>query len=73
MKTFESEISLDRVVYVRPVATDDLPIEIRRQTGGLETLYAIHDAEGERLALVKDRSLAFTVARQNEFAPVSVH
>ena len=27
----------------------------------------------ERLALVKDRSLAFVVARQNEFHPVPVH
>ena len=28
---------------------------------------------GDRLALVKDRDLAFIVARQNDLAPVSVH
>lgn len=63
----------DRIVYVRPVAVADLPAELRRQAMGLETIYAVHDASGERLALVKDRKLAFIVARQNDMAPVSVH
>ena len=30
-------------------------------------------ADGERLALVKERALAFILARQNELTPVSVH
>jgi hypothetical protein len=40
---------------------------------GEETLYAVHSAEGERLAVVKDRKLAFLLARQHDFAPVAVH
>ena len=40
---------------------------------GFETLYAVHDAQGTRLALVKDRELAFVLARQNDLAPVNVH
>ncbi|RED14412.1 DUF1150 family protein [Pontivivens insulae] len=60
------------IVYVRSVAAADLPQDVRDQTDA-ETLYAIHNAEGQRLALVGDRRLAFTVARQNEMAPVSVH
>lgn len=63
----------ERIVYVRPVAVADLPDELRQQAMGLETIYAVHDASGERLALVKDRKLAFIVARQNDMAPVSVH
>lgn len=63
----------DRIVYVRPVAVADLPEELREQAMGLETIYAVHDASGERLVLVKDRKLAFIVARQNDMAPVSVH
>jgi len=63
----------DRIVYVRPVAVADLPRELRELAMGLETIYAVHDALGERLALVKDRKLAFIVARQNDMAPVSVH
>jgi hypothetical protein len=63
----------ERIVYVRPVAVADLPDDMRQQAMGLETIYAVHDATGERLALVKDRQLAFIVARQNDMAPVSVH
>ncbi len=63
----------ERIVYVREVAVADLPAEIREQAMGLETLYAVHDASGERLALVKDRRMAFMLARQNDMAPVSVH
>ena len=51
----------------------DLPDEIREQAEGLETLYAIGSETGEQLALVKDRKLAFVVARQNDMTPVSVH
>jgi len=36
-------------------------------------IYAVHRADGERLALVRDRALAFVLARQNDLAPVSVH
>lgn len=63
----------NRIVYVREVSVDDLPDEIRPQVGGLKKLYAVHTAEGERLALVRDRELAFVLARQNDFAPVTVH
>lgn len=63
----------ERIVYVREVPVADLPEEIRAQAMGLDTLYAVHDADGARLALVKDRRLAFILARQNDMAPVSVH
>ena len=63
----------ERIVYVRPVAVADLPEEIRSQAMGLETLYAVHDSSGERLALVKDRWMAFALAREHDMAPVNVH
>ena len=68
-----SRLDHGRTVYVRPVQAEDLPDEVRAQVGGLKTLYAVHNAEGERLALVKDRRLAFVLARQNDLAPVTVH
>lgn len=61
------------LVYIRPVAVASLPREVREQAPGLDTLYAVHDADGERLALVRDRGMAFMLARQNDLAPVSVH
>lgn len=61
------------IVYVRPVAVADLPEEVRSQAEGLERLYAVHSSEGEQLALVRDRTLAYVLARQNNMTPVSVH
>lgn len=62
-----------RIVYVRSVNADELPDEVRDQIDGLTELYAVHSADGERLALVKDRKLAFILARQNDMSPVTVH
>ncbi|WP_375176104.1 DUF1150 family protein [Pseudooceanicola sp.] len=62
-----------RIVYVRAVKVEDLPEEVRDQVQGLEQLYAVCDSSGERLALVKDRKMAFVLARQNDMAPVTVH
>lgn len=62
-----------RIVYVRPVTVAELPEEVQSQAMGLETIYAVHDAQGERIALVKDEKLAFLLARQNNLAPVHVH
>lgn len=62
-----------RIVYVRPVAVADLPADVQAHADGLTTIYALHDADGDRLALVKDRAMAFALARQNDMAPVNVH
>ena len=63
----------ERIVYVRPVAVADLPTEVQVHAQGLTTIWALHDEDGERLALVADRNLAFILARQNDLAPVNVH
>ncbi|KAJ55158.1 hypothetical protein ACMU_15490 [Actibacterium mucosum KCTC 23349] len=65
------------LVYVRAVDVADLPVEVQEQVHeevpGADQLFAVHDAEGQRLALVKDRNLAFTLARENDLEPVAVH
>ncbi len=67
------KLNHENVVYVRAVKGKDLPDDVRAKVGRRATLYAVHSSEGERLALVKDRTLAFALARQNDFAPVTVH
>lgn len=62
-----------RMVYVRAVAVADLPDEVREQVGEVQTIYSVHDADGQRLALVADRQSAFHLAKAHDFAPVSVH
>jgi hypothetical protein len=63
----------DRIVYVRPVDVADLPEEVRAQAPDANNLYAVHAANGDRLALVNGQKLAFVLARQNSFDPVHVH
>ncbi|MBO6853417.1 MAG: DUF1150 family protein [Marivivens sp.] len=63
----------ERIVYVKPVAVQDLPDEVRHQAGDLKELFAVHNAEGEQLALVADRRMAFVLARQYDMTPVAVH
>ena len=65
--------SSNKIVYIREVAAKDLPKDIQSQIGKLEKLYAVHSDQGERLALVKERNLAFVLARQNDLSPVTAH
>lgn len=62
-----------RIVYVKAVDVADLPAEVQAGAQGRTQLYAVHDAEGEQLALVADRNMAFVLARQNDLSPVTVH
>lgn len=63
----------ERTVYVRPVNVSELPADVQQQANGVDQIYAVHTTDGERVALVKDRDLAFILARQNDYAPVNVH
>lgn len=49
------------VAYVKPVTIN----------GG--KAYAVHSADGSKLAVFADREVAFVTARQNDLEPLSVH
>ncbi|KFI31628.1 hypothetical protein CG51_05735 [Haematobacter missouriensis] len=68
-----SQAGAERIVYVRPVEVSELPEIVQEQALGAKQLYALYDEDGERLALVRDRRIAFALARENNLAPVSVH
>lgn len=70
---FDTEMLEDRVVYVREVLVAELPEDMQEQAEGAETLFAVHTTDGERLAVVKERNLAFILARQHNYSPVTVH
>ena len=63
----------DKIVYVRPIQSADLPKDVCNQVGNAKTVYSVHNSAGEQLALVGNRNLAFVLARQNDFSPVNVH
>jgi hypothetical protein len=58
------------IVYLREVAADELPDELK---GTPARLFALHDADGNRLAMTQDRRVAFALAKQNDLTPLSVH
>ena len=67
------------LVYVRPIKARDVlgsePVEVV-QGFSLDpetVLYAVHGADGSRLAVLSDRDSAVAAALANELAPVSVH
>jgi hypothetical protein len=62
-----------QIVYVREVQVADLPDDLREEIGDIETVFSVNRPDGARVALVRDRALAFTLARQHDLAPVNVH
>lgn len=66
------------LVYVREITAADVLLDVQTDARGVEidpaqTLYAVHSADGERLAVMLDRETAFAAAVAHELAPVSVH
>ncbi|WP_019960540.1 DUF1150 family protein [Woodsholea maritima] len=83
LNTDHTETVLDGepLVYVRQITVDDVRDEITQSEinaqldalGDHAALYAVHNEDGERVAIFSDRDLAFAVSRQNGAHPVSVH
>jgi hypothetical protein len=71
--TVNSATDTGRMVYVKPVLVSDLPSEVQSKIDGLEQLFAVHDADGQQLALVADRRLAFALARKHDYTPLALH
>lgn len=67
------------LVYVRPIKAAeilaDTPVEQIRSFSldPEQVLYAVHRADGERLAVMTDKDSAVAAALAHELAPVSVH
>jgi hypothetical protein len=67
------------LVYVRPIrAAEVLASTPAGQMESFEfepdqVLYAVHRADGERLAVLTDKDAAMAAALAHELAPVSVH
>jgi hypothetical protein len=64
-------------VYVREVGIDELRgsgvIPVDAPVPASQKFFALHLADGRRVAVMDDRDLAFAAARQHDLEPVSVH
>ena len=74
-----ADLGAPQLVYVRPILAAEIiastPVE---QIEGLglkpeQILYAVHSANGMRLAVLGDKDSAVAAALAHELAPVSVH
>jgi len=67
------------LVYVREIRASDVLADVAVTVAeGVAIdpeaiLYAVHGADGERLAVMMDRDTAFAAAVAHELEPVSVH
>ncbi len=74
---FEHQADHGPLVYVRQVSPETLIAEGAMPEGSVVPkgvkLYAVHLANGQRIAVMDDRERAFAAAVQNDLTPVSVH
>ena len=64
------EVSGAEVIASSPVdAVEGFELELEPD----QTLYAVHGADGSRLAIVTDRETAYAAALSHDLTPVSVH
>jgi len=74
-----ADLGAPDLVYVREISAADVLCDTPlADVRGLEVdpeqvLYAVHSADGERLAVMLDRETAFAAAVAHELEPVSVH
>ena len=66
------------LVYVRPIKASEIiastpAARIQADLQPDMILYAVHRADGERLAVLTDKAAAMAAALAHELAPVSVH
>ena len=64
-------------VYIREVGIEELKgsgvLPVDAPVPPTQKFFALHSADGRRVAVVDSRDMAFVAARQHELEPVSVH
>ena len=74
-----AELGAPSLVYVREIKAAEViastPAEVIRgfELHPDQMLYAVHGADGVRLAVLSDRDAAYAAAIAHELTPVSVH
>lgn len=60
-------------IYMKPVATADMPQEVRDEAGDAKTLFALHNTKGEQVALVANPAVASHLASEHQMQLVTLH
>jgi hypothetical protein len=64
----------ENIVYLRAVDVADLPDDVRAEAAEVatDTLFAVHNTEGEQVALVASADVASHLAKVNELQLVTL-
>lgn len=70
-----ANVGMPNIVYVREVLAGELAGDLGSEIGvpADTKLYAVHAANGDRMAVLDNREAAFAGARQYDLEPLSVH
>ena len=70
-----AQAGMPNIVYVREILAGELAGELGSELDvpADTRLYAVHAANGQRMAVLDDRDAAFAGARQYDLEPQSVH
>lgn len=72
-----AKLIASNTVYVREVGVDELKgsgvLPVDAAVPASQKFFALHMADGRRVAVMDDREVAFAAARQHDLEPVSVH
>ena len=72
-----AKLIASNTVYVREVGVDELKgsgvLPVDTAVPASQKFFALHMADGRRVAVMDDREVAFAAARQHDLEPVSVH
>lgn len=71
-----SALGAPDLVYIRTIRAEEIIDDIDVVDVELDpdqTLYALHGADGQRLAVMLDQETAIAAAEANDMAPVLVH
>jgi hypothetical protein len=74
-----ASLGAPNLVYVRPIRASEILADTSAEQirsfslDPEQVLYAVHRADGERLAVMTDKDSAVAAALAHELAPVSVH
>lgn len=60
-------------IYLKLVDVADLPSDVQAEAGSLESLFAVHNAQGEQVALVASPAVASHLAALNDMTLVALH
>lgn len=67
----------EKMVYIRRLsegeAVELVPDDARKELCSMDDLFSVHNADGDRLAIVEGRDAAFAAARAYDLKPRSVH